>query len=74
MTTQHRQYHVHYSPPSTGWKQGCWALYEITGDEIARRIGYDTNGAVVRRDSWPGYVGSYGTLALLTAAIEQRNA
>ena len=65
------EYHLSYSQPSEHWPDGCWALYEITGDEIAKRITYDGYGIVRSRDSWCGFIGCFASLELATAAIEK---
>lgn len=41
---------------------GLWAVYAITGDEIAQCIKVDVEGNVGYRYGWPGYVGSCATL------------
>ena len=70
--TQYPHFHVCYSAPNNVWPQGCWSVYNIDCDEIAQRIGLDAEGKVIRRDSWPGYLGTYETLGEATTAIEER--
>lgn len=53
------------------WPDGFWALYRINGDEIAQRIKFDANGKVSERWPWCGYIGGYGSLAEVTAAIAE---
>lgn len=62
------EFHVRKETPNDVWPRGAWSLFRITGDEIARRIIY-ADGKVVRRDSWPGYVGMYETKEQLMAAM-----
>jgi hypothetical protein len=71
--TDHRHFHISYFPPNDGWPQGGYALYEINGDEIARRIGFDNVGNVNRRDSWPGYIGTYDHMDRVAVAIRERS-
>lgn len=80
------QFHITYSPPNSAlehWPQGCWSLYEITGDQIADRtvrkeIVVPADGApyykgdVIARHSWCGFVGCYHSLADTSAAILKR--
>ncbi len=63
-------YHITHSAANEHWPDGMWALYRIDGDQIAKRIQFGDDGKVVRRDSWCGYIGGFGSLAELTAAIE----
>lgn len=72
MTNGHRHFHISYFPPNTVWSEGGYALYEISGEEIARCIGFDENGGINRRDSWPGYVANFATIGELSAFIEGR--
>jgi hypothetical protein len=68
-------FHITYTPPDQcheSWNNGMWALYAINGDEIAQRVKFDSAGKVTRRDSWPGYVGGYHSLADLMQAIENQ--
>lgn len=77
-------FHVTFSPPpppdAPGWKdpnwkpvwpKGCWAVYQIDGDEIAQRIKFDDEGKVTERHAWCGYVGMVATLAEVPAVIER---
>lgn len=72
-------FHLTFSPPAARldgkpdpWPNGCWSVYEITGDEIARRIAYDDAGRIARRDPWPGFVACFDTLDAATDAIRKR--
>ena len=66
------QYHLKHDAGNgklDNWPNGCWAVYRITGDEIAERISFSGN-VVVARDSWPGYIGLFETLPQAMVAIE----
>ncbi len=66
------QFHIQYTPPNkalTHWPNGFWAVYQITGDQIAQRVQFDADGKAVRRDSWCGYVGGFGSLQEVSDAI-----
>jgi len=67
------------------WPNGYWALYQITGDEIADRVVRDElvkpergpayyRGEVIARHSWPGFVGGYDSLEEAAAEIERLTA
>ena len=66
-------YHITHFSPTDPWPRGGWSLYQITGDEIARRITFDKE-KVTERHSWCGYLGIYETLAEVMAAIEEAEA
>lgn len=68
---EHYQYHLtHNGPTLPHWPNGSWAVYRITGDEIAQRTICDETGKVVRRHSWCGYVGMAEDLAGVQRLIE----
>lgn len=71
MITKNVQYHLNTHPANDVWPNGCIALYRIDGDQIARRIGFDSNGDVNRRDGWCGYIGMFETLEQVAEAIRQ---
>ena len=65
-------YHLdHFPPVPKLWPHGGWSVYRITGDDIARRVGFDADGKVIRRDGWPGYLGSFRTLLDVVRAIDE---
>lgn len=68
----HKQFHISYFPPIECWPNGGYALYQISGDEIAKRIGFDASGNVEFRDSWPGYIGTFANLDGLLSEINRR--
>jgi hypothetical protein len=70
----HKQFHIQFSPPHANWPKGSWSLYEITGDEIAKRIGFGANGEVDRRDPWPGYLGTFDSPEKVGRALEHHTA
>jgi len=65
------EFHISYFGPTEPWPNGGWALYQITGDEIARRYGFDSQGNVISRTGWPGYIGCFATVELAAAAMER---
>jgi len=72
--TNHAQYHITFSPPykaNDNWPNGMWAVYRITGDQIAQRIRFDDKGEVVERHSWCGYLGGCDSLNGVKAMIEE---
>lgn len=67
------EFHIQYTKPYPAlvhWPKGFWALYQITGDQIADRQ-VKVDGVVTERHSWCGYIGGYGSLAEVTAEIER---
>lgn len=56
------QFHLRFNEPSDVWPQGSWALYQITGDEIAKCVEFGPDGNAVRRDGWPGYIATFATV------------
>lgn len=67
---KHAQFHIQFNPASDNWPMGSWALYQIDGDAIAKCIGFGPDGReVVRRDPWPGYVGTFGSTEQLNRAM-----
>ena len=62
-------FHIQWCEPNAAWPQGGWSLYQISGDNIAKRIVYDADGKLIRRDSWSGYLGMVTTLDELRDAI-----
>lgn len=71
--TKYHSFHITFAPASgcgSHWPNGMWALYCISGDEIARRVEFGLDGKAARRDSWSGYRGGFHSLADLMAAIE----
>jgi hypothetical protein len=65
-----KEFHLQHFGPCKVWPNGGWSLYEITGDEIAQRIIFDTTGKVFRRDSWCGYIGIFETLPEAMEAMQ----
>jgi hypothetical protein len=63
------QFHIAEFGPSEGFPCGGWGVYAISGDDIARRIGFDSGGAIVRRDPWTGYVGAFASLGDVAEAM-----
>jgi hypothetical protein len=76
--TKFGQYHITYTPPFRNeyvdWPNGCWGIYAIDCDEIARRVRFDSNGKVAERTSWPGYLGTTGSLEGVTKLIADHQA
>jgi hypothetical protein len=71
MITEYKQFHISAFPRTDCWPNGGFSLYEISGDEIAQRVGF-VDGRVERRDPWPGYVGTFSTMAQVASAIDER--
>jgi hypothetical protein len=67
-------YHIKDFPPNKPWPKGGWSLYNITGDQIARRIEFGPDGKAIRRDSWCGFIGCFETLDEVMRAIEDHRA
>jgi hypothetical protein len=69
---KHRQFHITFSPPAKDeqhWPNGFWAVYEINGDQIAKRVAFGPDGEATRRDPWLGYKGGFGSLDEAVQAI-----
>lgn len=68
------EFHIQYSSPFkteyVDWPNGCWSLYQITGDEISQRIVRE-GGKVVERHSWCGFVGCFHSMDDVSAAIKE---
>ena len=64
-------FHITYFGPTEPWPNGGWALYQITGEEIAARIECDEKGKVIARHSWSGFVGCFASVELAAAAMER---
>lgn len=71
MSLRHVQFHIQYHGPSEHWPTGSYALYEITGDQIAKRVRFDDNGEATYRESWSGYIGMFASPASLAEAIDR---
>lgn len=73
MVKGNKQFFINASPPSSNWPNGSLALYEISSDEIGRRVGFNAKGEVVRRDSWPNntYKGMFDSIENLCKAIAE---
>lgn len=66
-------FHLSWAPPLPHWPDGCWALYQISGDEIGVRYEHD-KGKITAMHSWCGYLGTFATLAEVVAKIEEAKA
>lgn len=78
-------YHLQVSGPCLPhWPNGCVAVYEINGDQIAERVvraevvkhenGAYYTGPVIARHSWPGYIGMVASVAEVPGLIERHEA
>lgn len=68
-----KQFHITFTPPNkamANWPKGFWALYEITGDQIAERI-VRFEGKVIERHSWCGFIGGYNSIDEVAAEIKK---
>lgn len=72
-TAKHHSYHIQHFPPVGAWPVGGYSVYAISGDQIAERIVRD-QGKVVRRDSWPGFLGTAATFEGVAEMISKHEA
>lgn len=72
MAIRQVQFHVTATFGLPEWPVGCFSLYEIDGDTIAKRVRFNETGQPVGRDGWPGYIDSFPTLELLHQAMLAR--
>ena len=63
------QFHIQYSKPTDLWPEGCFSLYKINGDEIAKRIRFNSDGAVVMREQWTGFQSCHPNIESVARAI-----
>lgn len=63
------QFHITEFGPREGFPAGGWDVHAISGDDIARCTGFDSVGAIVRRDPWGGYVGGFTSLGDVAEAM-----
>lgn len=71
-------YHIdHFGPCEPHWPKGGWAIYRISGDEIADRVVRERvnplgfyEGDVIARHSWCGYLGIRETLEEVLEVIK----
>lgn len=62
MAIRQVQFHVTATFGLPEWAGGCFSVYEVDGDTIAKRVRFNDAGEPVWRDGWPGFIDCFSTL------------